>query len=81
MEADGHFFVVAKAEIRYIRPALYDDLLRLRTTVTRVTAARIEHEYHLFRDDVLLTEANLTLCCVDRTGVPQRIPEWLKELS
>lgn len=81
MEADGTFFVVAKAEIRYIRPAVYDDLLRLRTTVMRVTAARIEHDYHLFRGDELLTEAKLTLCCVDGEGVPQRIPEWLKTLS
>ncbi len=81
MEADGHFFVVVKAEVRYIRPAVYDDLLRLRTTVTRVTAARIEHDYHLFRGEELLTEAKLTLCCVDDSGVPQRIPDWLKELQ
>lgn len=80
MEASGLFFVVAKVEVRYIRPALYDDLLRLRTTVTRVTAARIEHEYHLYRGTELLTEAKITLCCVDRQGLPQRIPEWLKEL-
>gem|GEM_PF-473420 len=81
MEASGLFFVVVKAEVRYIRPALYDDLLRLRTTVTNITAARIEHEYHLYRGTELLTEAKLTLCCVDEQGVPQRIPEWLKELK
>ena len=65
MEADGNYFVVVKAEIRYIRPALYDDLLRLRTTVTNLTPARIEHEYHLYCGLDLLTEEERTIDCVD----------------
>jgi acyl-CoA thioester hydrolase len=77
MEERNLFVVVARLECRYHRPARYDDLLRLRTTVTRVTAARIEHEYRLFRGGELLTEAQVTLCCVDRQGLPQRLPVWL----
>jgi acyl-CoA thioester hydrolase len=77
MEAEGTFIVVVKAECRYHRPARYDDVLRLRTTVTRVTAARIEHDYNLYRGDELLAEARTTLCSVDRQGVLQRLPEWL----
>jgi acyl-CoA thioester hydrolase len=77
MEAAGLFVVVARIECRYVRPARYDDLLRLRTTVTRVTLARIEHDYHLYRDNELLTEAHIVLCCVDRDATPQRLPEWM----
>ncbi|MGE0610408.1 MAG: acyl-CoA thioesterase [Pirellulales bacterium] len=77
MEALGLFVVVAKIEVRYLRPARYDDVLRLQTTITRVTAARIEHDYQLFRGPEQLTEAHVTMCCVDRQGQPQRLPEWL----
>lgn len=77
MEASGMFMVVVQVECRYRRPARYDDLLKLRTTTTRVTAAKIEHAYRLFRDDELLAEGRSTLACVDRQGIPQRVPEWL----
>ena len=77
MESAGLFIVVVRVECRYHRPARYDDLLKLRTTVTRVTTARVEHDYHLYRGTELLTEAHIVLCCVDRQGQPQRLPEWM----
>ena len=77
MEDAGLFIVVVRAECRYHRPARYDELLKLRTTVARVRAASIEHDYHLFRGDELLAEAHVVLCCVDNEGNPQRLPEWL----
>lgn len=79
MEADGHLLVIYKAECKYSKPARYDDLIRLRTTLKRITAAKIEHEYHLYRGDELLAHAQTVLACVDRQGTPQRIPEWLRE--
>jgi acyl-CoA thioester hydrolase len=77
MEQAGAYVVVVRAECRYHRPARYDDLLRLRTTITRIRAATVEHDYHLFRDTELLAEAHVQLCCVDRDGNPQRWPEWM----
>src|SRR5919206_4677611 len=50
MEDDGYYLVLHKVEVRYRRPARYDDLLRLRTSVSRVTPVRIEHRYELYRD-------------------------------
>ena len=78
MEETGLFVVVVKAECRFRSPARYDDLLRLRTTVTRITHVKIEHEYKLFRGDELLALANITLAVVDRDGSVCRVPAWLK---
>ena len=78
MEETGLFVVVVKAECRFRSPARYDDLLRLRTTVTRITHVKIEHEYKLFRGDELLALANITLAVVDRDGNVRRVPDWLK---
>ena len=57
--------------------AKYDDLLQLKTRTMRVTLVRIDHEYELFHDDLLIAKAASTLACVDRNGQVQRIPEWL----
>jgi len=40
LEEDGVFFVVVKANCRYHRPAYYDDLLTIRTTIGQSLAQR-----------------------------------------
>ena len=79
MEEDGMLVVVVKAECRFRRPAHYDDLLRLRTTVVRVTQAKIEHQYELLRDEESLAVGHVTLAVVDRDGKVQPVPEWMGE--
>jgi acyl-CoA thioester hydrolase len=78
MEADGDFVVVVRAEVRYHRPARYDDLLTIRVSVVKVTPAKIEHEYGVLRDGELLASGHVTLAVVDRQGRVQRVPEWIK---
>ena len=75
MEEEGMLVVVVRAECRFHRPARYDDLLRLRTTIVKVTPAKIEHEYRLFRQEELLAVGNVTLAVLDREGKVQRVPE------
>lgn len=77
IEDRGYYLVLAKIEVRYKLPAKYDDLLTLRTTVTRVTPVRIEHCYELRRGATLLAEGTSTLACVDEAGRLQQLPEWL----
>src|SRR5579864_100126 len=64
MEEGGHFFVVVEMNVKYRTPARFDDLVRLQTRVVRVTPAKLEHEYRLFRDSVLLAEGWSVLACV-----------------
>jgi acyl-CoA thioester hydrolase len=75
MEADGMLVVVVRAECRFHRPARYDDVLKLRTSIVRVTPAKIEHEYRLFRQEELLAVGNVTMAVIDREGKVQRVPE------
>jgi len=75
MEDEGLFMVVVSIECKYRRPARYDDVLTLKTRIARVTPAKLEHEYRLYRDGELLTEARSILACVNRAGDVQRIPD------
>lgn len=77
LEDGGLLMVIVKIACNYRRPARYDDVLRLRTRTIRVTAAKIEHEYQMYRGEELLCEGSSTLACVDREGRVQRVPEWL----
>ncbi len=78
LEDQGYLLVLTKAEVRYRRPARYDDLLTVRTTVVKTTAVRIDHRYELLRDGLLLAEGTTTLACVDREGRPQALPDYLR---
>jgi acyl-CoA thioester hydrolase len=80
MEEHGIFMAVVRLEIRYKRPARYDDVLELHTTLKDVGHVKLEHEYELFRtsDRLLLATASTTLACLDRDGRPREVPVWLK---
>jgi len=78
MEQEGVFMVVVKADCRYHRPARYDDVLKIRTSLTQVTGVRIEHEYHVFREGELLAVGHTVLAVVDRTGKIMPVPDWLR---
>ncbi len=80
LEQSGLFVVVVKAECRFRKPARYDDLLTVRTTLTATTMAKIEHQYELLLDSNNLALAKVTLALVDRTGTVQRIPQWMQDL-
>lgn len=82
LEAAGVFFVVAELRIKYRRPVFYDEPLRLETTCSRVTAAKVEHTYRLLRqsDPSLadcLTEGSSVLACLDANRTIRRIPEFM----
>src|SRR3990172_8220322 len=74
LERDGIFLVVNKMACQYRRPCRFGDTLRLQIRTVRTRAARIDHEYRLFRGDELLAEGQSTLACIDRAGRVRRLP-------
>jgi acyl-CoA thioester hydrolase len=77
LEQAGIFFVMARLEVKYRQPAMYDEELELITSCINVTASKIEHCYQLKRlcDGTLLAEGSSTLACLGRQGKIQRVPE------
>lgn len=81
MEELGLFLVVVNVDVRFRKPARYDDLLLLETRISRQTPARLEHTYQLLRGTELLTEGSSTIACIDRNGLVQRIPDDMVALT
>jgi acyl-CoA thioester hydrolase len=77
LEAQGVFFVVVRAEVRYRAPARYDQELSLTTRITRQTHVRFDHAYELRHEDTVLAEGSTTIACVDRDGRLTQIPSIL----
>jgi len=81
MEQAGIFLAVVRMQLQYRRPARYDDLLRLETTLTNVGHVKIEHTYELFRGEELLCVGNTTLACLDRDGTARQLPDGIFQLG
>jgi acyl-CoA thioester hydrolase len=79
LEDQGFLLVLTRIEVKYRWPAHYDDLLTLKTIVTRTTSVRIDHRYELRCGGRLVAEGASTLACVDREGRPQALPDFLRE--
>ena len=79
MEATGIMLPVISLNINYLKPAKYDDLLSLKTTLAKKPTARIEFSYELYNNDKeLLTKASTTLVFVNmKTNKPMKAPEYL----
>lgn len=79
LERSGVGFVVVELSIRYKRPAFYDEELKLTTTCTGITSARVEHEYVLEHGQtgVIVAEGRTVLACVDRQGKLRRVPDFM----
>jgi acyl-CoA thioester hydrolase len=77
LESAGIFLAVVRMQVAYRRPARYDDLLRLETTLTDAGHVKIEHTYELYRGEELLCTGATTLACLDRDGKARALPEGL----
>jgi acyl-CoA thioester hydrolase len=77
LEAAGVFLAVVRLEVRYRRPARYDDELRIVTELRVAGPVKIEHGYRIYRADELLAEGATTLACLDRDGRACALPQSL----
>ncbi len=80
LEDQGFFLVITKVDVKYKRPAHYDDLLTIRTTVVKTSPVRLEHKYEVFGPTgELCCEGATTLACVNGDGKIQAMPAWLSQ--
>lgn len=72
--------LVLAAEVRYVRPAHFDDVLEIRAHVEQLKRARFRFVYAVMRDGELLADGWTSHACVDaQTFRPTRIPRTLAD--
>jgi acyl-CoA thioester hydrolase len=82
LEAGGLRLPVIGTQMTFLRPALYDDLLEIRTEVAEVRGARMRFDYQVHREGTAgpLATGTTEHAAVDRDGRPRRVPEELRRL-
>ena len=82
LEARGLWLPVLNFEIKYIKPARYDEELLLLTYLKQFTEGpRIVFEYEMFNSDCeQLNKGRVELVCIDSKNLkPQKFPNWFTE--
>ena len=78
MEENGIMLPVINLNINYLKPAKYDNLLTLKTTLESKPSAKIIFNYELFFGNDLITTASSTLVFVNmETNRPTRPPKYI----
>lgn len=78
MEEQGIMLPVTDLKVKYIKPAIYDDLLTIKTTVTKKPTAKIEFFYEIMREEELITTGETTLVFIDiKKNKPMRAPSYI----
>ena len=81
-EAEGFHFPVREVFCRYWRPARFDEVLIVATTIVEVGGASVRFHYRITRqnDDTVIAEGHTAHACVDNSGKVKRLPLEVRKL-
>jgi acyl-CoA thioester hydrolase len=80
LEEQGYYLVVTGLEIKYYNPALYDDVLDVRTSVSDVQSRGVTFNYTVLRDGATVVVGKTRHICVTAERRPTRLPPFLVEV-
>jgi len=73
-------FVAAEAHCKYFSSARFDDLLEVRTWISKLGKSSIKYEHAIFREDgVKLVEGYVVDVMVNKDRKPHPIPDEIRE--
>jgi len=81
MEDKGILMPIITMQSSFYRPARYDDLLTVRTTVRKMPLSKIHFFYEVYNEeDTLLNKGETVLAFIRKdTGKPCAAPDWFVE--
>jgi acyl-CoA thioester hydrolase len=80
VEDSGFFLPTTEAYLKYLKPALYDDLLRIETMIDFVKRASSRFDYAIYRGDEILVQGYTIHACLDRQNQVVRFPDFLRDV-
>lgn len=82
MEEVGVMLPVVSLQINYKKPALYDELITIRTLLKKIPSTKIEFDYQVINSKKeVISTANTVLVFVDRqTWKPIRCPKEILQI-
>lgn len=82
LERQGFRLPVLEVNVRYLRPALYDDVLTIESVLAEKPTVRIRLDYRVLRGDLLLATGHTMHAFLNHQNEPVRPPaEFLAAVS
>ncbi len=75
----GVFIIVKSCNIEYLKPAKLEDQLEIKSSIISTSNTSFRMKQKAFRDQELITDCEIHLVIVDKSGRPTKIPDILKE--
>ena len=80
VEDSGFFLPTTEAYLKYLKPALYDDLLTIETVIGFVKRASSRFDYAIYRGEDILVQGYTIHACLDKENRIVRFPDFLLDL-
>lgn len=78
-EDEHRVFAVRRVEADYLAPAFLDDLLEVRSAITRWGGSSLTMEQSVWRHEALLVAMTVVLVCINEKGRAVRVPAGVRE--
>ena len=79
LDENGIFIIVKSCNIEYKRPAKLEDQIEIKSNIISISNTSFRMKQKAFRDQELITDCEIHLVLVDKSGRPTKIPDILKE--
>jgi acyl-CoA thioester hydrolase len=78
VEDRGFFLPTTEACLKYLKPALYDDLLTIETMIGFVKRASSRFDYAIYKGEDIVVRGYTIHACLDRDNKIVRFPDFLR---
>ena len=80
VEDSGFFLPTTETCLKYVKPALYDDLLTIETMIGFVKRASSRFDYSIYRGEDVVVRGYTIHACLDRDNKIVRFPDFLRNI-
>ena len=74
------YFVVKTCNIEYVKPANFEDILEIKTSILSFSKAKIEFNQQILRDDQLIVDSNIIIVSINNENKISKMPNEMLEI-
>ena len=74
------YFVVKSCNIEFIKPAFFEDILQIKTSILNLSKAKIEFNQIISRQDQLLLDSNIIIVSINNENKISKMPNEMLEI-
>ena len=74
------YFVVKTCNIEYVKPANFEDILEIKSSIINFSKAKIEFNQKILRDDQLLIDSKILIVSINTENKISKMPNEMLEI-